>query len=165
MSKLQTTINKDTNEMTMTRVIAAPRQKVWEAYTKPELLEKWWGPRIFKTTVKELDLKPGGRWLYIMTGTEGEWKDVDACGLGVYEEIKEPELLVYKDMFADKEGNVLPDMPVAQVTINFTENDGKTTINSITKYANAEAMQKVIDMGVEDGFGETLDRLEELLAQ
>jgi uncharacterized protein YndB with AHSA1/START domain len=165
MSKLQTQINKETLELIMTRVLNAPRQLVWDAFTKPELVSKWWGPRVFQTIVKEMDVRPGGVWHYCMHGIEGEWKDKDACGKAYYEEVVAPEKLVYKDVFADVDGNDLPDMPVALVTVTFEENEGKTTMISTTKYATLEDLQKVVEMGVEEGYGETLDRLEEMLAE
>lgn len=163
MDKTKVTINKDTNEFILERKFKASRQMVWDAYTKAELLEKWWGPRIFKTTIRELDVRPGGVWYYCMTGTEGEWKDVNACGKAFYKEVKEPELLVYVDKFVDDDGNEMPDMPEALVTMTFTEENGETFMKSVTKYEKLEDLEKVVEMGMEAGIKETLDRLGELV--
>jgi uncharacterized protein YndB with AHSA1/START domain len=170
MSKMQTTINKETLELTMTREFDAPRQMVWEAYTNPEMLAKWWGPRGFNTEVKEMSVQVGGRWVYIMHGNGPELKGtqfegMEAGGIALYQEIKAPELLVYKDIFADKDGNEIPDMPVALITTRFAEQDGKTIMTSTTKYSTLEDLEKVVSMGVEEGMGQTLDRLDELLTQ
>jgi uncharacterized protein YndB with AHSA1/START domain len=168
MSKLQVTLNKETNELTMIREFEAPRELVWKAYTNAELMAQWWGPRAFTTTVPEMDVRPGGVWHYIMHGTgealKGtEYEGMEAGGKAIYQEIKEPELLVYRDIFVDKDGNEDTNLPAAIITIRFEENDEKTLMTSTTKYASAEDMQKVVDMGVEQGTAETFDKLDELL--
>jgi uncharacterized protein YndB with AHSA1/START domain len=168
MSETQTTVNKETNEMTMARSFDAPRQIVWDACTKPDLISKWWGPKAFTTIVKEMDVREGGVWHYVMLGTGEELKGtqfegMEAGGKAFYQEIVEPELLVYKDVFVDKEGNQVSGMPEGMVTFKFEELDGKTTLTMITKYESLEDLEKIVEMGAEQGMSESLDRLEELL--
>lgn len=168
MSKLQISINKETNEMTMSHELNGSRELVWRAYTEPELFKQWWGPRAFTTEVREMDVRAGGTCHYIMHGTGPELKgtefeNMEAGGKALYDEVVEPELLVYRDVFVDNSGNVIPNMPEAVVTVRFEENGDKTLMTSITKYASAADMEKVIAMGVEQGFGETVDKLDELL--
>lgn len=169
MSKMQITIDKDTKELTVVREFNAPRQMVWDAWTKPELMAKWWGPRAFTTEIREMDVREGGVWYYVMHGTGAELKGTDfenmeAPGKGFYKEIQPIERIVYEDVFVDKDGNIMESMPKALVSIHFEENNGKTTMTSVTKYETVEGLKKVVEMGVEQGMGESLDKLDELLA-
>jgi uncharacterized protein YndB with AHSA1/START domain len=170
MSHTKMHINKDNLELTMVREFNAPRQLVWNAFTKPELVSKWWGPKAFTTTVKEMDVRPGGTWYYIMHGTGAELKgtefeNLEAPGKAIYEEVVEPERLVYKDVFVDSTGEIIPDMPVGYITYTFEDNGDKTILTAVTKYSSLEELQKVVDMGVEQGMSESLEKLDTLLAK
>lgn len=166
--QMQTSINKDTNEITFTREFNAPRNLVWKAYSDKELLAKWWGPNGFETEIREFDFRPGGVWYYVMKGTGEQFKgtefeNMESPGKAFYEEIKEPELLVYKDYFVDKDGNILEDMPTTATTVYFEDHGDKTVVKMVSKYETAEGLQKVIDMGMEQGLGETLVKLDQVL--
>jgi uncharacterized protein YndB with AHSA1/START domain len=89
---------------------------------------------------------------------------MESWGLTVYKEIKEPELIVYEDWFSDKDGNKNTGFPSTMVRAEFLEKDGKTIIRSIAKYNSPDDLKKVLDMGMEKGIAETLDKLEEYLA-
>jgi len=147
------------------RTFNAPRDLVWKAWTEPERISQWWGPRGFTTTVKEMDVRPGGAWLYCMYSPEYMPDGSGACGKSVYTEVLEPERLVYNDYFTDEDGNVHSDMPVLLVTVLFTDQNDKTKVTSITEFEKPEDLKKVKAMGMEQGVKETWDRLEELLAQ
>lgn len=147
------------------RVFDAPRDLVWKAWTEPERIAQWWGPRGFTTTVKEMDVKPGGAWLYCMYSPEFMPDGSGACGKSVYSQVVAPEKLVYTDYFTDEDGKVNETMPVLQVTVLFTEQSNKTRVTSITEFEKPEDLEKVLAMGMEQGVKETWDRLEELLAQ
>jgi uncharacterized protein YndB with AHSA1/START domain len=151
--------------MVMERVVAAPRELVFRAYTDPEWLAQWWGPRTFETEVRTLDLRPGGTWHYCMRSEE--WGD--AWGIATYVEIVAPERIVYLDAFSDEAGTRIP--PEGEITVTFTEipREGgrarpSTLIHSRTVYASEEERAKVLEMGMEEGMAETLDRLDELVA-
>lgn len=149
-------------ELVMKRTFDAPRQLVWDAWTQREQIDAWWGPRMFKTESPVLDLRPGGAWHYCMRSEE--WGD--AWGKAIYREVVEPERLVYVDAFSDETGATNPDLPESLITVTFTEEGpGRTLLTVHTLYDSPEDRQKVIEMGVEQGFDEQLDRLEELLAQ
>jgi uncharacterized protein YndB with AHSA1/START domain len=168
MSKLQTTINKETNEITFTREFNAPRQLVWNAYADPKLLAQWWGPTGFETELRQFEFKEGGVWHYVMKGTgenfKGtEYENMEAPGKAFYEKIKEPELLVYKDYFVDASGKIQENMPVTVTTIHFEDHGDKTIVKMIGKYETAEDLQKVVDMGMEQGLVETLEKLDKVL--
>lgn len=146
-------------ELIASRVFDAPRELVWKAYTEAEHIAKWWGPDGFTTVVPRLELRPGGVWHYGMKSEE--WGD--AWGKAIYREIVPPERLVYTDMFSDEEGNSVEGMPESEVTITFAEQDGRTLMTSRTVFASAEERAQVIEMGMEEGLAQTLDKLAEYL--
>jgi uncharacterized protein YndB with AHSA1/START domain len=91
------------NELVITRVFNAPRELVFKAWTEPERLQKWWGPKGLTLEVSKLDLRPGGIFLGSQRSPEGHvmW------GKFVYQEIKAPEKLVFIQSFSDEEGNTV----------------------------------------------------------
>lgn len=158
--KTKFTTDLEKGELTATRTFDAPCQLVFEMYSSCDHIRNWWGPRTYPTTFCEMDFRPGGTWRYCMTGPEGD----EAWGKGVYSEIVERERIVYRDYFSDAQGAESTELPSAAITIEFRELNGKTELVSKTKYDTKEDLQKVLEMGVEEGFSETLDRLEEYLA-
>lgn len=118
-------------ELVITRTFAAPRERLWQAWTEPELLQRWWGPKGFTAPVCRLDLRVGGTYLNCMRSAEGQ----NFWSTGVFREIVAPERLVYSDSFADEQGNVVPasvygmegDWPLELlVTVSFVEEAGNT---------------------------------------
>lgn len=148
-------------DMVMARVFAAPRALVFRAWTAPEQIVRWWGPRGWQTTVYEMDVRPGGRWHYCMRSEEGQ----ESWGLTRYREVVAPELLAYTDAFSDKDANSHP--PEMEITVTFAEQDGgrATLVTSRTTLPTSEMRGQIIDMGAIPGMEETLDRLAELLAE
>ena len=148
-------------EMVVSRVFDAPRDLVWKAWTDPEALKQWWGPRAWPTTYCTIDLRVGGAWHYRMTGPDG----AESWGKGIYQEITPPERLVYIDVFSDAEGNTNESMPTLEVTVEFHDRDGKTEVVSTSQTATKEQLDALLGMGVVEGVSETWDRLEEYLAR
>jgi uncharacterized protein YndB with AHSA1/START domain len=148
----------------MERLLDAPRDRVWQAWADPEVLAKWWGPRGWETEIKTFEFKPGGVWHYGMKCVDerqGEFFGQVSWGKATFVEVNEPDNFVYKDEFADEEGNVNPEMPVMTITMDFIEEDGKTRLRSTGVFDTEEGYNKVIAMGVEQGAAETWDRLAE----
>jgi uncharacterized protein YndB with AHSA1/START domain len=148
------------------RVVNAPKELVFKCFSESEHLANWWGPQGWETKNYTFEFKPGGVWHYCMTCTDknqGEFFGMESCGIAVYEEIDAPNKIVYKDSFADKEGNVNDSMPSMIVTMEFVEYEGKTKIISSTEFVSEEALQQVVDMGVEQGYASQLERLDTLL--
>lgn len=148
-------------ELVIERVFNAPRELVFQAFSSPEHLVHWWGPKGWTLPVCEQDFRPGGTWLYCMRGPNGE----DGWGKGIYHEIVPPEKIVYTDYFVDAEGNPLPGMPEMVNTLTFIEVDGKTRFISLTVFATAAEREATLAMGAIEGFNQTLDRLEAYLTQ
>ncbi|HYO87095.1 MAG TPA: SRPBCC domain-containing protein, partial [Candidatus Limnocylindrales bacterium] len=116
-------------------------------------------PREWPLAVCKIDLRVGGKWHYAMKSSSGE----EAWGLGIYEEVKAPERLVYSDAFSDPEGNLNPDLPVSKVAIDFEELSGRTRVVSVSTMASEADVETLVNMGMIPGITETWDRLEEYL--
>jgi uncharacterized protein YndB with AHSA1/START domain len=119
--------------LVITRVFNAPRELLWKAWTEPERVRRWWGPKNFTSPECKIDLRVGGKYLFCMQSPEGK----DYWSTGIYNEILPMQRLVCTDSFADEKGNVvhashygLPgDWPLELlVTVTFEENEGKTTM-------------------------------------
>jgi uncharacterized protein YndB with AHSA1/START domain len=140
-------------ETTLTRVFDAPRRLVFEAWTKPEHVVRWFGPQGFTLDICEIDLRPGGAWRYVMRKPKGR-----PVGMrGVFQEIAAPEWLVSTESFDDYPGESLN-------TVTLVEQDGQTTYTNRVVYSSREIRDAVIKSGMEIGARETFDRLAGYLA-
>lgn len=154
-------------ELIMERVFDAPRELVFKAFSEEEHLKQWWGPKGWSLTFCDIDFRPGGVWHYCMKCVDkdqGEFYGMESWGKAVYAEIIEGEKIVYTDHFSDAEGGINEDMPAATITMTFLEHDGKTKLINHATYPTAEALQQVLDMGMEEGTGLMFDCLDEHLA-
>lgn len=140
----------------MTRVLDAPREMVFDAFTKPELIKRWLlGPDGWSMPVCDVDLRPGGTFRY-------RWRN-DADGTefgmtGTYREIVRPERIVYAETF-DEPGAP----PEAEVTTSFVERNGSTTVTTSVQYASREIRDMAIESGMESGVAASYDRLAAML--
>lgn len=160
------TLKVEGQELILERVFNAPRELVFKAFSEAEHLKHWWGPRGWELTVCNVDFRPGGIWHYCMKcmdENQGDFYGFESWGKAVYEEIVEPEKIVYVDYFSDAEGNAAEGMPSSQITMTFEKHEGKTKLVSRAQYASAEALKSVMEMGMEQGITETWDRLAEHL--
>ncbi len=139
----------------MTRIFDAPRKLVFEAFTKPEHVAHWWGPRSSTMSLCEMDFRPGGVWRFVVREPDGG----EYGFKGMYREIAAPERLVQTFEFEGMPGHV------AVETLTFEERDGKTKLTNTIMYASAEDRDGHVDSGMEAGARETLDRLAEYLAK
>src|SRR6266481_721924 len=140
-------------EIVLTRVFDAPRTLVFDAFSKPELLKRWFGPRGWSLVVCEVDLRVGGTFRFVMRGPDGK----DMGMRGVYRELVPPERSVHMESFDDYPGE-------SQVTAVFIEQEGKTTLTATILYPSAEVRDIVLKSGMEHGAAESYDKLAELLA-
>ena len=137
-------------EIVMKRVFDAPRDLVFEAWTKPEHLLQWFGPHSCPLVACEIDFRVGGAWRYILRGADGR----DMAMRGVYREITRPERLISAESFDDYPGESVN-------TMTFSEENGKTTLTTRVLYGSNEIRDAVIRSGMERGAAETYDRLEQ----
>jgi uncharacterized protein YndB with AHSA1/START domain len=146
---------KGDREIVMSWVFDAPRRMVFDAWTKPELLMRWFGgPREWKLTTCEIDLRVGGKYRFVTTRTDGK-----AMGWGgVYREIVAPARLVFTEEFDD------PWYPGgAVITCELTEANGRTTFTTTNLHASRDARDAVLRSPMEKGVAEGFRRLDEFL--
>ncbi len=168
MNSTEFTPDLKNKKLTVERVFDAPREKVWQAWTDAKMFAKWWGPRGWSTTVKQMDFTEGGYLLYGMKcedKNQTEWYGQVSWGKSIYKSIDEPNEFRYVDYFCDADGKVNKEMPVITITIKFNEVDGKTRVTSHSVFESESALKQVIDMGMEEGLKQTWDRLAETLAK
>jgi uncharacterized protein YndB with AHSA1/START domain len=142
-------------EIEMTRIFAAPRELVFEAYTDPGHIPHWWGPCSVTTRVESMDVRPGGRWRFIQRYPDG----AEYAFFGEYREVAPPERLVSTFEFEGVPGLVMVD------TLTLREADGKTMLTVISRFASREERDRMRESGLHDGAAEMWDRLAEHLAQ
>ena len=164
MTATSTTQTND-RDIVITREFAAPRQLVWDAWTKPEQIEKWFGPKGFDTRVDEQDFKVGGRSVYVMIGPDG--KEYPAAG--VFKEIVPIEKIVSSaDGFSEEFRAAHPDMDLPKgttvMTYVFDDLGERTKLTLTTTHSSVEEKNKHAAMGVVEGWGSSFDKLDEFLS-
>ena len=136
----------------LTRVFDAPRELVFDAFTKPELLKRWFGPRDWSLIVCEVDFRVGGEFRFVPRSPEGKQMGMR----GTYREIDASYRSVHTESFDDLPGE-------SEVITELTEHDGKTLLTATITYTSQEVRDAVIRSGMEHGAAESYDRLAELL--
>jgi uncharacterized protein YndB with AHSA1/START domain len=134
-------IDRDTHAIVLTRTLAAPREKVFEAWTRAEHVRCWWDPAGYPLAECEIDLRAGGAFRFVNRHSSGTHEFA-----GVYREITPPKQLIFEAMGAI--GRVL-----------FEEMDGKTLITVKIDCGSAARLEQYLEMGVHDGTAKTLDNL------
>lgn len=165
-TKRQLTRQATDLSLVITRTFNAPRSLVFKAWTEPERVMRWWGPKDFTTPVCEIDLRPGGSYRYCMRSPAGQ----DFWSQGIYHKVEEPERIVCSDAFADEKGDTVSpeqygmsaDWPTeAIITVTFTEHVGKTRL-TLQHWPLKPGPER--DM-CRQGWNETLDKLAEYLVE
>jgi uncharacterized protein YndB with AHSA1/START domain len=144
----------DNREAVATRVFDAPRELVFEAMTNPEHVMRWYGPRDTQLASCEIDLRPGGRFRFVMQGPE----NTEFAFSGVYREVVRPERVVNTWSFEP-----YPDAEALE-TATWEERDGRTTVTMSIRFATPEDYAGWAGSGAFGGWAETLDRLGEVIA-
>jgi uncharacterized protein YndB with AHSA1/START domain len=152
---LQVTTPTD-REIVLTRVFDAPSRLVFDAFTKPELLKRWFGARGWNLVVCEVDLRVDGSWRFVSRGPDG----TEMGQGGVYRVILPPDRLVYTELFDDQSypGESL-------ISHEFAEHNGRTTLTSTLLYASREGRDIVLRYPMKRGVAEGYDQLATLLAE
>lgn len=155
------TTDTDTRTITITAEFAAPVERVWAMYADPRQLEQVFGPPSHPATFVEHELAVGSTTKYFMTGPEGE----KYGGLWEVTAVDEPRSFGFEDRFADAETwQAADEMPVSRNTYAFEEAEGGTRATFTSVYESAEALQQVLDMGVEEGATQSINQIDAFLA-
>lgn len=148
----------DTRELVLTRLIDAPPEKVYRAWTEPALLKQWFAPLPFTTPVAELDVRPGGANLIVMRAPDG----TDMPNRGVYLEVVPNQKLVFTNAYT--QAWEPSDKPFMTVILTFETEGGKTRYTARVRHwsdADRETHEK---MGFHKGWGQCADQLAALVA-
>lgn len=139
-------------ELTLTRVFDAPRELVFDTWTDPKHLARWWGPDMFTTPICRVDARPGGEFYIVMRGPDGQ----DYPMKGVYQEVVRPERLSFTNLALDGSGVVLLE---GTTTASFKVEGGKTRVTVYTMMRAKVPQAAAALAGMEPGWNQTLDRL------
>jgi uncharacterized protein YndB with AHSA1/START domain len=156
-----TSLDTDYDSLTITLIadFDAPIERVWDVWSDPRKLERWWGPPTDPATFETLDLTPGGEATYVMTGpgraTRGGWR-VTA--------VDPPTSLEFTDAFADQDGMRIADMPLITVRVRLTERDGGTRMEMDLTFESREDMEKLMSTGIVEGLRQAAGQIDGLLA-
>jgi uncharacterized protein YndB with AHSA1/START domain len=157
----KTEITKDFKEksIVVSREFNAPVENVWRAYTEAELLDQWWGPAPWRAETKTMKFEPGGYWIYAMVGPENQkhWSRMN------YVAIDHLKSFDYEDAFTDEEGNFNHDLPVSAGRASFTKTANGTKVDMRSVYPSESDLQKLIEMGFEQGISICFDQLATML--
>src|ERR1017187_1282214 len=145
------TLPTDT-QILITREFNAPRRLVYQAWTTPELIKRWWSADRGEMTIAEVDLRVGGAWRYVMSANGG----FEVAFHGQYREVVPNERIVSTEIF-----EAMPEA-AAVSTVTFAEQDGRTVVSILVQHASQEHRDGHINSGMEDGLQEALDYLEQI---
>ena len=140
-------------EIQITRVFDAPAELVFDAWTTPDIVKRWWAGDRGEVTEAQVDLRIGGRWRWVMTANGG----FEVAFRGEYREIDRPHRLVKTEVF-----ELVPDAEAVSTT-TFKEADGATTMTILVRYPSQQHRDAAIASGMEGGLQIAFDHLEELV--
>ncbi|HKO82455.1 MAG TPA: SRPBCC domain-containing protein [Chitinophagaceae bacterium] len=157
----ETKVTKDiaNKKLVVVREFDAPLEQVWHAWTDSNLLDQWWAPRPWKAQTKTMDFREGGAWLYCMVGPDGSgtWCRVD------FKTISKNKSFTSIDAFCDENGTIDQNFPVMRWKSDFSETNEGTKVKVEITFDKEEDIQKILELGFEEGFTMALGNLDELL--
>jgi uncharacterized protein YndB with AHSA1/START domain len=153
---------KGDREIVISRTFNGPARLVFDAWTRPELVKRWWAPKSHNVSVASVDaaVQVGGHYRYVLRLDSGN----QFAFSGTYTEVTPHSRLVYTQIFEPTAGGANPDDPAVIITVTFDERDGKTHLVSHELCPSKDVREAIIASGMEHGMRETMDQLEELIA-
>jgi uncharacterized protein YndB with AHSA1/START domain len=157
--KMDFVVDKQTKTVSITKEFAFELSLVWDAYTKPELLDQWWAPKPFASRTKVMDFRVGGRRFYAMVSPDGQ----ERWALQKYTSISPKTNFKFFNAFADEDEN--PELPGSDWDLTFSEQDGTTKVSISIYNESLERLEKMVAMGFKEGTMSQMENLEDLLAK
>jgi uncharacterized protein YndB with AHSA1/START domain len=159
----KTQVTKDLKEKSIliSRVFNAPIEKVWQAHTDNEILDQWWGPLPWRAETKTMDFTVGGYWLYAMVSPENQkqWGRMNYLAIDQY------KCFEIEDAFCDENGKLNNELPESKGQFTFTKTRNGTKVEFKMIYPTETDLEKIVEMGFEQGITICLDQLESLLKE
>jgi uncharacterized protein YndB with AHSA1/START domain len=159
-----TAVRKDPHNLSMTldAEFDASPERVWQLWSDPRQLERWWGPPTYPATFTKHDLNPGSRVEYHMTGPEGD----QPRGYWDVQEVNPPHSLTVHDGFANEDGSANREMPTGVMRVTIEEiNPGRTRMSIVSIFPSTEAMEQLLAMGQEEGMTLAVGQIDSILAE
>jgi uncharacterized protein YndB with AHSA1/START domain len=156
-----TSVDTDYENLAITLIadFEAPIDRVWELWSDPRKLERWWGPPGYPATFEKHALTPGGEATYFMTSPDGETHH----GMWRVTAADPPTSLHFTDAFADTDGAPLADWPVSTVQVELTERGGGTRMEMQMKFDSREDMEKIVELGTVEGLQGAVGQMDGVL--
>lgn len=153
-------VDKQTKMVNITKEFAFELSLVWDAYTKPELLDQWWAPKPLASRTKVMDFRVGGRRFYAMVSPDGQ---VLGWAIQKYTSISPKTNFKFFNAFADENEN--PELPGSDWDLTFSEQDGRTKVSISIYNESLERLEKLVEMGFKEGTMSQMKNLEDLLSK
>jgi uncharacterized protein YndB with AHSA1/START domain len=155
------TVDKATSTVTVKKEFSAELPLVWDAFTRQEILDQWWGPKPWVSITKHMNFEVGGRRFYAMRSPQGE----EHWSLQEYTAISPKRNFKTLCSFTDANENINPAFPKSDWHLDFNEAGGLTTATITIRHEKLEDLEKLIQMGFKEGFTMTLHQLDSLLSE
>ena len=157
-----TSVNADYENLTITLIadFEDPIETVWDLWSDPRKLERWWGPPGYPATVEKHALTPGGEVTYFMTGPEGD----QSWGMWRITSVHPPTSLQFTEACADSDGPPLEDSPVSEISVRLLEHEGGTRMEMRMTFETREDMERIVDLGTVEGLKQAVSQMDGLLA-
>jgi uncharacterized protein YndB with AHSA1/START domain len=154
---------KDEANLTLTFVadFDASPERVWQVWQDARQLERWWGPPTWPATFTRHDFAVDGESRYFMTGPDGE----KAHGYWRMTVVDAPRQLAFEDGFAGEDGEPLADDVATEAAVKFEPVDGGTRMTIVSQFASKEQLDRMLEMGMEEGMGQALSQIDALLSE
>ena len=156
-----TSVRKDPETLTLTVVadFGAPLERLWDAYSDPRQLERFWGPPSYPATFTRHDMFPGGRSSYTMVGPEGDL----ARGYWEFLDVKPPHSFEVRDGFCNPDGTPNTAMPSMRMTFEFEATPAGSRVTTTTFFASLDELEQLVNMGMEEGMREAMGQIDAVL--
>jgi uncharacterized protein YndB with AHSA1/START domain len=156
-----TSVDTDYENLTITLIAEfdAPIERVWELWSDPRKLERWWGPPTHPATFHTHELTPGGEATYYMAGPDGA-----TWGAWRVSAVDPPTSLQFTNAFADPDGTPIADMPIFTVTVRLTQHDRGTRMEMHSRFESHHDMETMVNRGTVDGLQQAVNQIDGILA-
>jgi uncharacterized protein YndB with AHSA1/START domain len=161
MTIISSDLDREALHLTFVAEFDAAPERVWQVWEDPRQLERWWGPPSYPATFDRHEVTPGGRSAYYMTSPEGEkmrgWWSITV--------VEPPRRFEFEDGFADENGEPTGELGSTRAVVTLEEVDGGTRMTIDSTFENADQLEQMAEMGMEEGMREAIGQIDDLLAE